>query len=58
MKKILTSLLVLIIATIMSCKKLTDLNEDTKSATKVPGEALFANAMKNLVDRKQAQMLT
>jgi len=52
MKKLLTSLLVLIIATIMSCKKLTDLNEDTKSATKVPSGTLFSNAMKNLVDQE------
>ena len=52
MKKLLTSLLVLIIATIMSCKKLTDLNEDTKSATTAPGGTLFSNAMKNLVDQE------
>ena len=49
MKKILISLLVVITATVMSCKKLPLLNEDTKSATKVPSGTLFSNAMVNLV---------
>lgn len=52
MKKILISLLVVIVSTIMSCKKLEDLNTNTKAAEKVPSETLFANAMKNLVDQE------
>ncbi len=52
MKKILITLLVVIVATIMSCKKLDTLNEDTKSATKVPSATLFSNAMKNLLDQE------
>jgi hypothetical protein len=39
--------------TMASCKKLTDLNEDTKSAKSgdAPSQTLFANATKNLVDQ-------
>ncbi len=39
--------------TLASCKKLTDLNEDTKSAKAgdAPSQTLFANATKNLMDQ-------
>lgn len=50
MKKILLITTIIVLAT-LSCKKdLTSLNEDTKDARKVPAEALFANAQKNLSD--------
>lgn len=50
MKKILLITTIIVLAT-FSCKKdLTSLNEDTKDARKVPAEALFANAQKNLSD--------
>jgi Starch-binding associating with outer membrane len=52
MKKIIMLFMVAILATIVSCKKLTDLNEDKKNATKVPSEFLFSNATKNLVDQE------
>lgn len=50
MKKIYFILIILI--GITSCKKnLTDLNEDTKHPTVVPGNYLFANAQKALADQ-------
>ncbi len=36
---------------ISSCKKLTDLNVDKKSATEVPAETLFSNGERGLVDQ-------
>jgi hypothetical protein len=44
-------LLVAVVATIMSCKKLEDLNIDKKNATEVSSSTLFSNAQKNLVDQ-------
>src|ERR1035437_2085309 len=52
MKKILILFIVAMIATIMSCKKLKDLNTDTKSATDVPSQTLFSDALKALVDQE------
>lgn len=52
MKKILLLLMVVFITTVISCKKLEDLNLDTKNATEVPSETLFANAIKALVDQE------
>lgn len=43
-------LLCLIIAMTAGCNKITDLNEDTKNPTDIPGEYLFTNAQKNLSD--------
>ncbi len=49
-KKILLTIAIVVFA-IISCKKdLTGLNVDTKDASMVPAEALFANAQKNLSD--------
>lgn len=49
MKKLL---LILTIALLVSCKKdITSLNVNTKEATKVPAEGLFANGVKDLADR-------
>ncbi len=53
MKKILSILLVL--GVMSSCTNdFTDLNTDTKNPTEVPGEPLFTNAMRNLVDQMQS----
>lgn len=52
MKKILISLLVVLITTIISCKKLTDLNDNPKLPTEAPSSTLFANALKTLVDQE------
>ena len=48
MKKIIFILIAII--TFSCSKDLTTMNVDTKSATVVPGETLFSNAQKNLVD--------
>lgn len=36
---------------LVSCKKLEDLNQNTKDPVAVPGESLFSNAQKNLFDQ-------
>jgi hypothetical protein len=48
MKKIILILLVLVAAS--SCRKLEDLNVNTKDPVVVPGESLFTGAQKNLFD--------
>lgn len=52
MKKILISLLVVITATIISCKKLVELNENNKQPEQAVSGSLFANALKSLVDQE------
>jgi hypothetical protein len=52
MKKIIILFVFAFLATIISCKKITDLNENKKAATKVPSEFLFSNAIKALVDQE------
>jgi hypothetical protein len=52
MKKIIILFVFAFLATILSCKKITDLNENKKAATKVPSEFLFSNAIKALVDQE------
>ena len=52
MKKIIIILVATIALTIGSCKKIDDLNKDSKSATAVPSSTLFANALRNLVDQE------
>lgn len=49
MKKIIFILLVLVVAS--SCRKLEDLNVNTKDPVSVSGESLFTSAQKNLVDQ-------
>ena len=49
MKKIILILLVLVAAS--SCRKLEDLNVNTKDPTAVPGESLFTGAQKALFDQ-------
>lgn len=39
------------VTTVMSCKKLEELNVDKKNAAEAPSETLFSNAQKNLVDQ-------
>lgn len=52
MKKIFLMLIATFVVTIMSCKKLDDMNIDEKSATAVPSETLFSNALRNLADQE------
>lgn len=52
MKNIILIFIAALGLTIISCKKLEDMNVDGKSATKVPSSALFANALRNLVDQE------
>lgn len=52
MKKIFLILIATFAVTIMSCKKLDDMNIDEKSATEVPSETLFSNALRNLADQE------
>lgn len=49
MKKILAILCIILLFS--GCKKLEDLNENTKDPTNVTGESLFTGAQKNLVDQ-------
>ncbi|MEI6436666.1 MAG: SusD/RagB family nutrient-binding outer membrane lipoprotein, partial [Bacteroidota bacterium] len=49
MKKIVILLLALLMFS--ACKKLGDLNENTKDPTNVTGESLFTGAQKNLFDQ-------
>ncbi|HOY30470.1 MAG TPA: SusD/RagB family nutrient-binding outer membrane lipoprotein [Bacteroidales bacterium] len=49
MKKILALLLVILLFS--ACKKLEDLNENTKDPAEVTGESLFTNAQKSLFDQ-------
>ena len=49
MKKILALLLVILMFS--GCKKLEDLNENTKDPTDVTGESLFTGAQKNVFDQ-------
>ncbi len=48
MKKIIIS--TFFIGLLFSCNKITDINVDPKSASKVPGETLFTGAQKGLTD--------
>jgi len=51
MKKMKKLIFILALIVTFSCdSNLTNLNVDTKNATEVPGETLFSNAQKNLVD--------
>ncbi|MBA3706942.1 MAG: SusD/RagB family nutrient-binding outer membrane lipoprotein, partial [Bacteroidetes bacterium] len=52
MKKILMMLIVITGLSVMSCKKLEDLNVDKKNATEVTSATLFSNAQKRLVDQE------
>ncbi len=52
MKKILVILILISGLSIISCKKLEDLNIDSKSATEVSSSTLFSNALRNLVDQE------
>ena len=49
MKKILIIIAVFLV--VSSCKKLEDLNKDTKNPEAVTGESLFTGAQKNLFDQ-------
>ena len=49
MKKILAILCIILLFS--GCKKLEDLNENTKDPTDVTGESLFTGAQKNLIDQ-------
>lgn len=44
--------MVVIVTTMVSCKKLEEFNNNPKLATEVPSGTLFANATKNLVDQE------
>jgi len=51
MKKMKKLIFILTLLVVFSCdSNLTNLNKDTKNATEVPGETLFSNAQKSLVD--------
>jgi hypothetical protein len=52
MKKILILFIVTLGVTLMSCKKLDEMNIDPKNPAKVPASFLFSNAMRNLVDQE------
>jgi hypothetical protein len=52
MKKIIIVFIAVLGLNFMSCKKLDEMNIDSKSATKVPSSTLFANALRNLVDQE------
>ncbi|MEO8148820.1 MAG: SusD/RagB family nutrient-binding outer membrane lipoprotein [Bacteroidia bacterium] len=52
MKKIIIILIAIAGLNFVSCKKLDQMNIDTKSAIKVPSATLFANALRNLVDQE------
>lgn len=52
MKKIIIFILAVAALNFVACKKLDNMNVDTKSATKVPSSTLFTNALRNLVDQE------
>src|SRR4051812_23003234 len=52
MKKVLILIIATLTVTIMSCKKLDEMNIDTKNANTAPSSTLFANGLRNLVDQE------